>query len=66
MKKKSDATLVMFFSALVGGQAIYYFVSGSNARNSTTWNILVLLQLVAAVGVLIWSLRKVRAPDERN
>jgi predicted acyltransferase len=66
MKNKADAMLVMLFSALIAGQALYYFFSGRNNENTTTWNIFVILQLVIAIGILIWSWRKSKSFPEKS
>lgn len=65
IKDKSEATLVMLFSAAIAGQAIYYFVSGRSHENTDIWNAFVVLQFDVATGVLIWGWRKSKSFSEK-
>lgn len=60
MITRNESFYVIFFSALVAAQAVHYFISGEASVNSITRNALVALQLVLALGALIWGWKKHR------
>jgi hypothetical protein len=64
MITRNESFYIIFFSALVAGQAVHYFISGDASVNSITRNTLVALQLVLALGALIWGWKKHR--DNKN
>jgi hypothetical protein len=53
MISTKESFYIIFFSALVAGQAAHYFISGEASVNSVTRNTLVALQLLLALGALI-------------
>jgi len=64
MISRNESFYIIFFAALVAGQAVHYFVSGEASANSVTRNILVAVQLGLALGALIWGWKKHR--DNKN
>jgi len=60
MISTKESFYIIFFSALVAGQAAHYFISGEASVNSVTRNTLVALQLLLALGALIWGWKKHR------
>jgi Na+/melibiose symporter-like transporter len=66
LKNRTEAMLVMVFSALIAAQAVYYFISGESTKNTTTWNIFVILQLAIAISILTWSWRKSKSFSEKS
>jgi protein-S-isoprenylcysteine O-methyltransferase Ste14 len=70
MNRKSANFIIMFFSAVVAGQAAHYFISGDSSTGSTVRTILVAAQLVIAVALLIWAWKRYQAssksPEEKK
>jgi hypothetical protein len=60
MITRNESLYIIFFSALVAGQATHYFISGEATLNSGIRNALVALQFVLALGALIWGWKKHR------
>lgn len=60
MINTNESFYIIFFAALVAGQAVHYFISGESSANSITRNALVALQLVLALGALIWGWKRQR------
>lgn len=50
------ATLMI--AALIAGQAVHWFISGSSAAHSTLRNSMVWLQLAAGIALMIWTWRE--------